>query len=127
MVRASFKIHKISCRYPQKVFPLYKESSYLSSGISMRRFPFLTAYSIASIIEFDSCILPFSMSQRGLSGTFLLSNSKEMMPIQPNKNINLQCYVSPTSIVRSEAKAPPKCQVPSIAIFTLPLYFGGKN
>jgi hypothetical protein len=66
-------------------------------------------------------------SHLGLSGTPLRMSRRERMPNTPSRNITLQLVVSPTAIVSSEAKTPPKCQVPSMPMFTLPLYLGGRN
>lgn len=49
------------------------------------------------------------------------------MPISPIPKKYLHCKVSPIIILRMAANDPPKCQVPSIPILTLPLYLGGRN
>jgi hypothetical protein len=52
---------------------------------------------------------------------------RERTPNTPTRNMLRQLLVSPTAIVSNEAMVPPKCQVPSIPIFTLPRYLGGRN
>ncbi len=62
-----------------------------------------------------------------LSGIFLLISISENIPMSPSAKKYLHCEVSPTIIFRTAANDPPRCQVPSIPILTLPLYFGGRN
>ena len=75
----------------------------------------------------DACLVyPLDSSHLGLSGTLRLIIAKARMPTHPRRNISRQCD-SLTTIVRSDAMLPPKCQVPSIPMLTLPRYFGGIN
>jgi hypothetical protein len=67
------------------------------------------------------------MSHLGLSGIFFRITSKDKTPKSPMENKNLQFYISPNPRLRPAAIAPPKCHVPSIPMFTLPRYFGGRN
>lgn len=92
-----------------------------------KNLPFCTAYYICSMTCLACVVLFLVNSQRGLSGTPLRMSRRDSMPITPIRNMALQFWVYPTTIVRSEAMVPPKCQVPSIPILTLPLYLGGKN
>lgn len=58
---------------------------------------------------------------------FLLIIRREKTPISPIVNKYLHDGVYPMIILRIAAKDPPKCHVPSIPIFTRPLYLGGRN
>ncbi len=67
------------------------------------------------------------MSQRGLSGMFLLIKTKPTRPIRPTANKYRHLSVSPMPRLIRDAMQAPKCQVPSIIMLDLPLILGGKN
>lgn len=58
---------------------------------------------------------------------FLLINASPKIPSNPTANKYFHYLISPITKFMIEAMHPPKCQVPSIAISTLPLTAGGKN
>ena len=53
--------------------------------------------------------------------------SKANTPNSPIVKRYLQFGISPKTILSTAAKDPPKCQVPSIPMLTLPRYLGGRN
>lgn len=74
-----------------------------------------------------SASFPFNISHLGLSGIFFLIINNDNIPTNPIVNNCLHLAVSPITMFNTAAKDPPKCQVPSIPMLTLPRYFGGKN
>lgn len=67
------------------------------------------------------------MSQRGLYGILFRINPMPTNPPKPTAKRYFHFYVSPIAKFMIEAMHPPKCQVPSTAISTLPLTLGGRN
>ena len=121
---------KISRRYQQNFIFLSSLPFNLKVPFSLvliQKLLLLTASYIDQIMSKAYAQRFLSKSHLGLSGTFFLIKHKEKMPSNPIKNIILQCSVYPTIEVSIEARVPPRCQVPSIPMLTLPRYCGGIN